>query len=252
MSEEAKPQRRVVAHTGKVARLPLAVREELNRRLFQGDAESDVLEWLNSDPVAVQSLAALFDGAPIMPSHLASWKRTGYVEWAERQTAKEQRLAPFKRALAETETAPLPALPVDAFCEAMRLRRLMHVERAEIRPDSFLFLVVDGLAAELLEPDFRLLALGLVVMRGGPPHSMAPFPLPKPLAALLGDATDDAVIVELARRQLHTDLSGFPRVVGPVPVPTWEEATAARWRIFPKGARIERAPEPRRRKGAYL
>ena len=158
--------------------------------------------------------------------------------------------APFWTA-PDVFAACLAVAPVEALRQSVQLTRLMRVERAEIQPGSFLSLVVDGLAAEVLNPNFRPLALGSVVMRGGPPHSMARFPLPKPLAALFDDATDDAVIVELARRQLHMDLSGFPRVPGPVPVPTWEEATAARWRILPRGARIERAPEPRKRKGGY-
>ena len=44
--------------TGKIARLPKAVREELNRRLQDGEPGTQLVEWLNSLP-QVQRVKAL-------------------------------------------------------------------------------------------------------------------------------------------------------------------------------------------------
>ena len=47
---------------GKIARLPLAVREELNSRLRNGEPGKDLVLWLNSLPAVQEVLAAQFQG----------------------------------------------------------------------------------------------------------------------------------------------------------------------------------------------
>ncbi len=59
---------------GKIARLPLAVREELNLRLRDGEEGVDLVVWLNSLPEVRQVLAAKFKGQPIAENNLANWK----------------------------------------------------------------------------------------------------------------------------------------------------------------------------------
>src|SRR6266568_3205109 len=40
----------IMSHKGKIARLPLAIREQLNRRLQDGEIGRDLVVWLNSAP----------------------------------------------------------------------------------------------------------------------------------------------------------------------------------------------------------
>ena len=50
---------------GKIARLPRVVREQLNRRLQNGEQGKTLAAWLNSLPAVVVMLATEFDGKPI-------------------------------------------------------------------------------------------------------------------------------------------------------------------------------------------
>jgi len=47
---------------GKIARLPRGIREELNRRLADGEVGRSLLEWLNALPEVTTALAAHFGG----------------------------------------------------------------------------------------------------------------------------------------------------------------------------------------------
>jgi hypothetical protein len=74
---------------GKIARLPLAVREELNRRLDEGEQGKKLVAWLNGLP-AVQAIAATeFGGKPIREQNLSEWKQRGYRDWLAKQEALE-------------------------------------------------------------------------------------------------------------------------------------------------------------------
>ena len=50
---------------GKIARLPLSIREQINRRLQNGDESKQIAEWLNVLPEVIAVLAAEFDAQPI-------------------------------------------------------------------------------------------------------------------------------------------------------------------------------------------
>jgi hypothetical protein len=39
-----------MTRNGKIARLPAAIREELNQRLFDGEPAKPLIEWLNGQP----------------------------------------------------------------------------------------------------------------------------------------------------------------------------------------------------------
>lgn len=74
-----------MTRTGKIARLPLAVREELNRRLQDNEPGSRLVEWLNGLPETRQVLAAGFDGRPVTEQNLSEWKQGGHRDWLARQ-----------------------------------------------------------------------------------------------------------------------------------------------------------------------
>lgn len=65
---------------GKIAQLPMAVREELNRRLDDGESGPSLLAWLNALPV-VQAMLDSRSWRPINPPNLTAWRQGGYRDW---------------------------------------------------------------------------------------------------------------------------------------------------------------------------
>ena len=73
--------------TSKIARLPRHTRNELNRRLDNGERDNSVLQWLNSLPEVQALLMTEFGGEPIKRQNLARWKKTGLRNWQLCQAA---------------------------------------------------------------------------------------------------------------------------------------------------------------------
>ena len=76
-----------MSRTGKIARLPQAVREELNRRLRDAEPGGPLLEWLNALPEAKAVLVAQFGGQPISKQNLSEWRLGGFGDWERHQDA---------------------------------------------------------------------------------------------------------------------------------------------------------------------
>jgi hypothetical protein len=77
--------------TGKIARLPREIRDQLNQRLLNGQPGQRLLAWLNALPEVQRILAADFDGSPINAPNLSHWKAGGYEEdWLTRRETLEQ------------------------------------------------------------------------------------------------------------------------------------------------------------------
>jgi len=74
-----------MARTGKIARLPLAVREELNARLRDNESGQIILEWLNGLEVTKEILERHFAGEPISDANLSIWRQGGFAEWMREQ-----------------------------------------------------------------------------------------------------------------------------------------------------------------------
>ena len=66
---------------GKIARLPLEIREQLNTRLADGEPGSRLVEWLNSSPAVIKVLREQFGDRPISDQNLSEWRAGGYEEW---------------------------------------------------------------------------------------------------------------------------------------------------------------------------
>ena len=75
---------------GKIARLPLALRSELNQRLAANEDGAAVLAWLNASPNVQAVLARDFAGEPISQQNLHEWRQGGFVEAPTRQEHLEQ------------------------------------------------------------------------------------------------------------------------------------------------------------------
>jgi hypothetical protein len=78
-----------MARNGKIARLPLAIREELNQRLQNGEPHVDLVAWLNGRDDVRAVLARLYKGHEVYDSNLTEWVQGGYEDWSKHQDALE-------------------------------------------------------------------------------------------------------------------------------------------------------------------
>jgi hypothetical protein len=76
-----------MTRNGKTARLPRLIRDELNRRLRDGEPGKDLLIWLNGLPAVQQVLEKEFGARAINEQNLSEWKQGGYEDWVRRQEA---------------------------------------------------------------------------------------------------------------------------------------------------------------------
>ncbi|MDB6017726.1 MAG: hypothetical protein JWR19_2215 [Pedosphaera sp.] len=80
----------MITRVGKIARLPLAVRTELNERLQNGESHRNLVAWLNGLPPVQETMAREFGGRPISAPNMTAWKQGGYMEWEMRRKIFEQ------------------------------------------------------------------------------------------------------------------------------------------------------------------
>lgn len=72
---------------GKIARLPKAIREQLNQQLEEGVPARSLVAWLNGLPKVRAVLKAHFAGTEIREQNLSEWKKGGFQEWQRHQEA---------------------------------------------------------------------------------------------------------------------------------------------------------------------
>jgi hypothetical protein len=75
---------------GKIARLPKTIREELNRRLENGELAKTILAWLNQLPEVQKLITDQFGGHPIRAQNISQWRAGGYLDWQRHQLLREQ------------------------------------------------------------------------------------------------------------------------------------------------------------------
>lgn len=92
----------IVAHRGKIGRLPADVRDELCRHLNNGAQGPELLAWLNALPEVAAIIAQDFDGKPINAQNLSDWRHKGFPQWLERndRRARIKHLAEYATELA--------------------------------------------------------------------------------------------------------------------------------------------------------
>src|SRR5450432_1986217 len=78
-----------VTRNGKIARLPRSVRQELNRRLDEGEQGKKLVAWLNALPEVQAIVVAEFGGKAIREQNLSEWKQGGYRDWLAQREALE-------------------------------------------------------------------------------------------------------------------------------------------------------------------
>jgi hypothetical protein len=74
-----------MTRVGKIARLPRALREQLNHRLQDGELGKRLVGWLNTLPEVKAVLAGEFKGRAISEQNLSEWKAGGYRDWEKHQ-----------------------------------------------------------------------------------------------------------------------------------------------------------------------
>src|SRR5271168_1065046 len=84
-----------MSRVGKIARLPREIREELNRRMDDGEPGSKLLPWLEGLPAVREVMGEQFGGAAITKCNLSHWRKGGFAEWrAERDLVAKARELP--------------------------------------------------------------------------------------------------------------------------------------------------------------
>jgi hypothetical protein len=76
---------RMRTRTGKVARLPKSLRDQLGRRIEDGEEGKELVKWLNGLPEVQEILEKQFGGRPVTEQNLSEWKQGGYLEWLHQE-----------------------------------------------------------------------------------------------------------------------------------------------------------------------
>lgn len=84
MSTATMPTAEAPTPKGKIGALPYRVREEVCRRLQDGETGAEILPWLNSLPEVQTVLARRFGEAPITDQNLTNWRQGGFAAWLAR------------------------------------------------------------------------------------------------------------------------------------------------------------------------
>jgi hypothetical protein len=86
-----------MSRTGKIARLPHNIRDQLNRRLQEGESGPEIVAWVNEMPECRQMLAERFSGRPIDEGNLSEWRHGGYEEWLRHEDRLDRLESFFER-----------------------------------------------------------------------------------------------------------------------------------------------------------
>jgi hypothetical protein len=78
-----------MARNGKIARMSLDIRNELNRRLQDGEPGGTLLKWLNGLKPVQDILKQHFSGMPISEQNLSEWRQGGYKDWLRLEAARD-------------------------------------------------------------------------------------------------------------------------------------------------------------------
>ncbi|MGD0814061.1 MAG: hypothetical protein ABSA83_10685 [Verrucomicrobiota bacterium] len=74
---------------GKIARLPRDVRDELNRRLLDGESGRGLIGWLKALPQVKAVLQRDFGGRPVTGQNLSEWRQGGFRDWVAQMEAAD-------------------------------------------------------------------------------------------------------------------------------------------------------------------
>ena len=115
-----------MARHGKIARLPLSIRTQLNTRLQDGEEAKQIVGWLNSLPAVQKVLAQHFQARPINEPNLSEWRHGGFAEWLAHENLHAHTLELADRSVQLPTAAPVhPYTDHLAAAVAFRLAALL-------------------------------------------------------------------------------------------------------------------------------
>lgn len=71
----------LTTRTGKIARLPGWLRDQLNEKMLDGVPGKELVTWLNEMPEVQTVLRRQFEGKEITEQNLSAWRQGGYADW---------------------------------------------------------------------------------------------------------------------------------------------------------------------------
>jgi len=150
-----------MARTGKIARLPFSVREELNARLRDNENGQTVLAWLNALPICQERINAAdgWKGEPVSDANLSLWRAEGggYQEWL-RGAAKCEFVSKLSQSLADMSAAGGNRMARNSLPTVIgELHRVLE-EGQNVSFDDAGKPVLTGLGVDKLGKTFALLA----------------------------------------------------------------------------------------------
>ena len=74
-----------MALQSKISQLPRKVRDELNRRLDDGQLSPEILPWVNALPETKELVKRKFKDVEVSNQNLSEWRETGYSDWQDQQ-----------------------------------------------------------------------------------------------------------------------------------------------------------------------
>jgi len=77
-----------ITHIGKIGRLPKYIRDQLNRRIEDGEQGKELVKWLNCEPDVLEVLQEQFGGRAITEQNISEWKQTGHQDWLRQQETR--------------------------------------------------------------------------------------------------------------------------------------------------------------------
>jgi hypothetical protein len=119
------------ALTGKIARLPHDIREQLNQRLHDGQGGPEILAWLNRLPAVKEILAAQFNGAEINAPNLTLWRQNGYHRWLRQKQCVTAAHELRRHAIEMTNAADGQLAPAAASVASGKILEFLEAADAE-------------------------------------------------------------------------------------------------------------------------
>lgn len=74
-----------MSYKGKIGSFPADIREEVNRRLLDGESATQILPWLNEEPRVLEILDERWAEQPVSPQNLSEWRQGGYQDFLRRR-----------------------------------------------------------------------------------------------------------------------------------------------------------------------
>jgi hypothetical protein len=132
--EESHATPATCCRTGKIARLPLAIREQLNQRMLDGEPGKSLVEWLNSLPEVQSIMATQFDGFAVREQNLSEWRKGGHQTW-RKEKVERQELASFLEKIDGLKKVAQDGL-TDQLAFLLSVRAAFELQRLESAPEG--------------------------------------------------------------------------------------------------------------------